>query len=61
VVPGDNTYCRIKKEDVFKGKPGKPTVEGKTFGWVIHGGDRRIAQFERIRSRRLIWEVEVHP
>ena len=35
----DNTYCRIKTEDVFKGKPGEPIVEGMTFGWIIHGGD----------------------
>ena len=40
LILGDSTYCRIRTEDVFKGKPGEPIVEGTTFGWVIHGGDR---------------------
>ena len=40
IILGDSTYCRIKTEDVYKGKPGEPIVEGTTFGWVIHGGDR---------------------
>ena len=39
IILGDNTYCRIKTEDVFIGKPGEPIVEGTTFGWVIHGGE----------------------
>ena len=40
LILGDSTYCRIRTEDVFKGKPGEPIVEGTTFGWVVHGGDR---------------------
>ena len=39
IILGDNTYCRIKTEEVFIGKPGEPIVEGTTFGWVIHGGE----------------------
>ena len=39
VIIGDSTYCRIKTEEVYKGQPGEPTVEGTTFGWVIHGGN----------------------
>lgn len=37
-----STYCKIKTEEVCKGKPGEPIVEGTTFGWVIHGGDDHI-------------------
>ena len=40
IILGDNTYCRIKTEDVFKAKPGEPIVEGMTFGLIIHGADR---------------------
>ena len=32
VILGDSTYCRIKTEEVFKGNPGDPIVEGTTFG-----------------------------
>ena len=39
VILGDSTYSRIKTEDVFKGKPGDPIVEGTTFGWTVHGGE----------------------
>ena len=39
VILGDSTYCRIKTEEVFKGEPGDPIVEGTTFGWTIHGGE----------------------
>ena len=38
IIMGDSTYCRIKTEEVYKGKPGAPIVEGTTFGWVIHAG-----------------------
>ena len=37
VILGDSTYCRIRTEEVYKGQPGEPIVEGTTFGWVIHG------------------------
>ena len=40
MILGDSTYCRIKTEDVFNGKPGEAIVERTTFGWIIHGGDR---------------------
>jgi hypothetical protein len=39
VIIGDSTYCRIKTEEVYKGTPGDPIVEGTTFGWTIHGGE----------------------
>ena len=35
---GDSTYCLIKTE-VYKGQPGKPIMEGTTFGRVVHGSD----------------------
>ena len=42
MILGESTYCRITTKDVFTGKPGEPIVEGTTFGWIIHGGDRVI-------------------
>ena len=39
VISGDSTYCRINTEEVFKGNPGDPIVEGTTFGWTVHGGE----------------------
>ena len=42
IILGDNTYCKIKAEKIFKGNPGEPIVEGTTFGWVIHGGDDHV-------------------
>ena len=39
IILGDSTYCKIKTEEIYKGNPGEPIVEGTTFGWVIHGGD----------------------
>ena len=39
VILGDSPYCGIKTEQLYKGKPGEPIVEGTIFGWVIHGGD----------------------
>ena len=48
----DSTYCRIKTEDVFKGKPGEPIVEGATFGWITHGGDR-VTRGESHKGREL--------
>lgn len=42
VILGDSTYCKIKTEEIHKGKPGEPIVEGKAFCWVIHGGDGHV-------------------
>ncbi|XP_028415516.1 uncharacterized protein LOC114538581 [Dendronephthya gigantea] len=39
MIFGDSTFCRIKTEEIYKGKDGEPIVEGTTFGWLIHGGD----------------------
>ena len=44
VILGDSTYCRIRTEEVYKGQPGEPIVEGTTFGWVIHGGNDSDSQ-----------------
>ena len=37
LILGDNTFSRIKTEEVIKGTKGDPTVEGTTFGYIIHG------------------------
>ncbi len=39
LIIGDNTFSRMKTEEIYKGKSGEPVVEGTTFGWIIHGGD----------------------
>ena len=44
MILGDSTYCRIRTEEVYKGQPGEPIVEGTTFGWVIHGGNDSDSQ-----------------
>lgn len=64
VILGDSTYCKIKTEEIYKGKSGEPVVEGTTFGWVIHGGDdhttdqcmfvREIDDYERLYSLDLL-------
>ena len=41
---GHGTYCRIRTEEVYKGQPGEPIVEGTTFGRVIHGGNDSNSQ-----------------
>jgi hypothetical protein len=38
VILGDTTYCKIRTDQVYKGKSEDPIVEGTTFGWVVHGG-----------------------
>eukprot|EP00795_Rhopilema_esculentum_P016066 gene16066-biopygen5420 len=40
LILGDNTFCRIRTEEVFKGQQGEPIVEGTTFGYIIHGGEK---------------------
>ena len=32
IILRDSTYCKIKTEEIHKGKPGEPVVEGTTFG-----------------------------
>ena len=39
LIIGDNTFSRIRTENVSKGEQGDPIVEETSFGWVIHGGD----------------------
>ena len=59
MILGDKTYCRIRTEEVFKGNPGDPVVEGSTFGWIIHGGNysseqcmftRETSDYEKLYS-----------
>ena len=38
IILSDSFYCKIRTEQVYKGKPQDPIVEGTAFGWVIHGG-----------------------
>ena len=38
VILGDATYCKIRTDEGYKGKPEDPILEGTTFGWVVHGG-----------------------
>ena len=40
LILGGSTYCKIRTEEVCKGKKGEPIVEGTTFGYDIHGGNR---------------------
>ena len=34
-ILGDATYCKIRTEQVHKGRLDDPVVEGTTFGWVV--------------------------
>lgn len=38
VILGDSTYSKIRTAEIIMECPADPTVEGMTFGWVIHGG-----------------------
>ena len=40
LILGDNTFSRIKTEEVIKGSKGDPIVDGTTFCYIIHGGDK---------------------
>ena len=37
LILGDATYCKIRTEQVYKGRPEDPIVEGTTLGWVVQG------------------------
>ena len=59
IILGDNTYCRMKTEEVFIGKPCEPIVEGTTFGRVIHGRElsgnscmytKVVSDYEKLHS-----------
>ena len=59
LIIGDNLYCKIKTEEIFKRKSNEPVVEGTTFGWVIHGGEypvdeclftTEVADYEKLYS-----------
>ena len=60
VILEDATYCKIRTEQVYKGQPEDPIVEGTTFGWVVHGGKeyadskcmyvRETDEYERLYS-----------
>ena len=49
MILGDNTFCKIKTEEIYKGKDGDPMVEGTSFGWIVHGGDisNNVCMFTR--------------
>ena len=38
LILGDATYCKIRVEQVYKGRLEDPIVEGTTFGWVAFVG-----------------------
>lgn len=40
IILGDATYCKIRTEEIFKGRPEDTIVEGTNFGWVIHSGEQ---------------------
>ena len=40
LILGDNTFSGIKIEEFIKGAKGDPIVEGTTFGYITHGGDK---------------------
>lgn len=44
VILGDSTYSKIRTDEIIMGCPADPTVEGMTFGWVIHGGIKYFRQ-----------------
>ena len=60
LILGDATYCKIRTEQVYKGKPEDPIVEETTFGWIVHGGKeytdsncmyvRETDEYERLYS-----------
>ena len=54
MILGDKTYCKIRTEEVFKGNPGDPVVEGSTFGWIILGGNYSSEQYTCSRENRAI-------
>ena len=49
MILGDNTFCKIKTEEIYKGKDGDPMVDGTSFGWIVHGGDisNNVCMFTR--------------
>ena len=64
MILGDSTHCRIRTEEVYKGQPGEPIVEGTTFGWVILGGNdsdsqsffiRDTSDYERLYNLDVLW------
>ena len=60
LILGDATYSKTRTEQVYKGKPEDPIVEGTTFGWIVHGGEeyadskcmyvRETDEYERLYS-----------
>ena len=51
-ILGDNTYCKIGTEEVCKGKKGEPIVEGTTFGYITHGGDRKSGTCMHVKDSK---------
>ncbi|XP_028390705.1 uncharacterized protein LOC114515614 [Dendronephthya gigantea] len=63
VILGDATYCKIRTDQVYKGKPEDPIVEGTTFGWVVHGGhdyaDSRCMFVRENRDYEQLYSLDV--
>ena len=60
----DSAFCQIRTDEVYKGQPGEPIVEGTTFGWVILGGNdsdsqsffiRDTSDYERLYNLDVLW------
>ena len=59
MILGDKTYCKIRTEEIFKGNPGDPVVEGSTFGWIIHGGNYSSEQCMFTKKRAIMRDCTV--
>lgn len=61
LILGDSTYCKIRTDQVYKGRPEDPIVEETTFGWVIYAGkeyaDNRCLFVKRPATMRnsILW------
>ena len=51
VILGDSTYCRIRIEEVYKGQPGEPIVEGRNDLWLGNPWWKRLKQPELLQQR----------
>ena len=40
IIMGDNSFSRIKTEEIYKAEAGQPVVEETIFGWIIRDGDQ---------------------
>lgn len=63
VILGDRTYCKIRTDQTFKGRPEDPIVKGTTFGWVIHGGmeytDNKCMNVKEVSDYEKLYSLDV--